>query len=417
MTTLARDEWTQDSVWYNVENKLKAAGISISAGTRKYVKTLIRSLCAEAGVTRESIGIIAAPRCTMYFDGEPISVGFERIDELAQMGTDIVFIEKLDTVKVLSKYASEWGVALVNSQGHLVEYGKDLINAANASGANLGIFTDDDQHGHMIADEAPGEIVRLGVDDKMLQDLGLAKGGNNTKIDGVLAAVGGESLWEYLMGRLGEEYPTRNYTRVIEKPDLSKHDPKGIRDIRDTISKYRELITSDKWEEIESGLEEVEGFIHVNERRAEIDEELGAIVEKNPLLKELALKLEGVTPILDKINKSIQKSEKQKQKEKDKQKEKEEKERETYARDHKPRDVSRDIKQDSSSQDNNDLFDIEGVGPTTARKFKEEGFHSALDIAFSSIDRLVVALNCSKETALSFINAAKKVIDEKEKGG
>lgn len=259
MTTANADEWTQDSVWYAVEDDLKAAGIKIGKRTRDWVKRLIRILCKDAGVTRESLGIIAAPRCTMFFNNNWESVSFDKIEELAGRGTDIVFIEKLDIVKVLGNYASKYGVALVNSQGHLAEYGKDLIVAANESGANLGIFTDDDDHGHMIAAEAPGEIVRLGVDDKMLEYFGLTKGGKNLHIDGVLAVVGGEALWEYLQDRLEEEYPIRDYTRVIGKPDLSTYDPEAIRNIREIVYDYRESITSDKWTEIESELTEV-GF-------------------------------------------------------------------------------------------------------------------------------------------------------------
>jgi hypothetical protein len=314
MSVKELDDWTQDSAWYGFEDRLKELGIAIKKGTRKYVKRLIRELCEEAGVTRESLGIIAAPRCTMYFDGRWTSVTFEKIEELAGMGTDIVFIEKLDIVRVLGKYASGYGVALVNSEGHLVEYGKDLIKAANASGANLGIFTDDDRHGHMIADEAPGEIVRLGVDDEMLQHFGLSKGGRNTKIDGILNAVGGEALWEYLKGRLEEEYSTRDYTRVISKPDLSKHDPEAIKNIRDIIYKYRESITADKWDEIESKLTEVNGFINVDEKRDEIEEELGRIVEADTLLKELASKLADVKPILDKMENVLKAKEDEKRK-------------------------------------------------------------------------------------------------------
>jgi hypothetical protein len=153
----------------------------------------------------------------------------------------------------------------------------------------------------MIADEAPGEIIRLGVDDEMLDHFGLTKGGRNLHIDGILTAVGGEALWEYLMKRLENEYPTRDYTRVIQKPDLSKYDPETIQNIRDIVENYRESITSDKWTEIESELEEVNGFINRYEKEAEIDKDLGAIVKEDNLLKELASKLAEVKPILDKI--------------------------------------------------------------------------------------------------------------------
>jgi LAS superfamily LD-carboxypeptidase LdcB len=39
-------------------------------------------------------------------------------------------------VEVLSDYADKYGIALVNIIGHLTEYGKDLIEASNESGAS-----------------------------------------------------------------------------------------------------------------------------------------------------------------------------------------------------------------------------------------------------------------------------------------
>jgi hypothetical protein len=84
----------------------------------------------------------------------------------------------------------------------------------------------------MIADEAPGEIVRLGVDDAMYQHFGLDTSKPiNHKIDGVLSVVGSEALAEYLLERMEEAYPTRDYNRVISvTPFLSKHYPQAIND-------------------------------------------------------------------------------------------------------------------------------------------------------------------------------------------
>jgi predicted flap endonuclease-1-like 5' DNA nuclease len=421
MSVREQDEWTQDSAWYNFEGVLKELKIKYTGKTRKYVKKLIRILCEEAGVTREELGIIAAPRCTMYFDNESISVGFDKIEELAQKGTDIVFIEKLDIVRVLSKYASAYGVALVNSQGHLAEYGKDLIEAANASGANLGIFTDDDKHGHMIADEAPGEIVRLGVDDAMYQHFGLTPGGNNTKIDGVLAAVGGEALWEYLMERLEEEYPTRDYTRVIEKPDLSIHDPEAIKNIRDIIYNYRESITADSWAEIESKLTEVEGFINVDEKRDEIDDKLGKIVEADELLKELAAKLAEVKPILDKMENAMKAKEDEKQKKE--QEEKAELERKKQAdKERAEKEKAELLKKygDVCSKYDLDLTDVPGIAPVSAIRLRDAGIVSVIDLAVSTVEQIIIKLELgsnpseeSKQRIAADIAAAKKLLEEK----
>ena len=179
----------------------------------------------------------------------------------------------------------------------------------------------------MIANEAPGEIVRLGVDDEV-SVLWLNQRGKNLHIDGVFQRWR-EALWECLQDRLEREYPIRDYTRVIGKPDLSAYDPEAIRNIRDIVYNYRELITSDKWTEIESELTEVEGFILVDEKTTEIEQELGNIVKEDSLLKELASKLAEVKPILDKMENEVKsKQEENKKKERRRREEREEEEEE-----------------------------------------------------------------------------------------
>ncbi|HZE79094.1 MAG TPA: helix-hairpin-helix domain-containing protein, partial [Nitrososphaeraceae archaeon] len=53
-----------------------------------------------------------------------------------------------------------------------------------------------------------------------------------------------------------------------------------------------------------------------------------------------------------------------------------------------------------------EIQDIEGVGPTTAKKLKEAGIVSVMDLAVTSAEELAVDINTSKETAASFIMAA-----------
>ena len=118
------DEWTQDSVWYNALPIFEKWNVNLP--TRKHLKSLIRGVCKKLGVTRERIGIVAAPWATMYYRGQWLSVSFETLGWLAERGTDMIFIEKLDIVKVEGKYADKWGIALVNSRGHLSEYTEDL---------------------------------------------------------------------------------------------------------------------------------------------------------------------------------------------------------------------------------------------------------------------------------------------------
>ena len=57
-----------------------------------------------------------------------------------------------------------------------------------------------------------------------------------------------------------------------------------------------------------------------------------------------------------------------------------------------------------------EIQDIEGVGPTTAKKLKEAGIVSVMDLAVTSADELAADINTSKESAATFIMASQKLL-------
>src|ERR671932_589590 len=57
-----------------------------------------------------------------------------------------------------------------------------------------------------------------------------------------------------------------------------------------------------------------------------------------------------------------------------------------------------------------DIQDIEGIGPTTAKKLKEAGIVSVMDLAVTTAEELAVDINASKESAAAFIIAAQKLL-------
>jgi len=324
-------EQTQDSLWYNALPQFEEHGVKYSSDSRKHFKFCIRELCREHGIAREQIGIIAAPWGSMLFEGEWYDISFDTIKDLAKKGTDLVFIEKRDIVMAQGKYASEVGVALVNTHGHLSDYTEDLAELADISGAHIAIFTDYDIPGILIASTLKENVPRLGVDERMLDHFNINKNDKNIsipynpkvdrlkdynlrrlinndkrfspdmvdidflkhekiEIDAILAAVGAERLWEYLKDLLKKEFPKRNYRRVIDpSPDLSKHYPPIVKQLQLYYDKRAREITEQESKKIEEELKDVEGFINVKEKEKEIlDDRLGKIVLEDKPMKDIA---------------------------------------------------------------------------------------------------------------------------------
>jgi hypothetical protein len=325
-------EQTQDSLWYNALPLFEQYYVKYSNDSRQHFKTCIRDLCKEYDIAREQIGIIAAPWASMFFDGQWFDISFDTIEDLAKKGTDIIFIEKRDIVRALGKYASRWGVALVNTHGILSDYAEDLAYLADISGAHITLLTDYDIPGILIASKLKESVPRLGVDERMLRyfnmshenkmlvipysakvarlteinldalvnrdkrfkskkviDLEFLKQ-HKIEIDAILAQVGPESLWEYLRALLKKEFPRRNYLRVIDpRPDLSKHYPPIVTQLRLYYDNVVHEITEPESKKIEEELKDVPGFIDVKEKEKEIlNERLGKIVTDNPHLKDVA---------------------------------------------------------------------------------------------------------------------------------
>jgi 5S rRNA maturation endonuclease (ribonuclease M5) len=338
---------TQDSLWYNALPLF--AKYKLEPPDRSTFKTNIKAVCKDYEVTREQLGIIAAPWASMYFNGLWHDISFNSIQSLAQKGTDIIFIEKRDIVQAIGKYASDWGVAVVNTHGHLSEYTKDLAEIAKTSGAHITILTDYDIPGLVIASSLKN-VLWLGVNEKMLKFFGITHDnkervvpytpkkrriteenlqillksderfssspknktiididflrnpnrsygkrvvGEKVEIDAVLAEVGAKRLWNYIKSELGLVYKERNYLRVIDpNPSQSDHYPKIVRKIQIYCKRREEEAKKEESQKIGLELEKVEGFLKVRKKRKEIDKRLGTLVENDPPLKKMATELE-----------------------------------------------------------------------------------------------------------------------------
>jgi Protein of unknown function C-terminus (DUF2399) len=321
-------KWTLNTVWYLFLEVLQAHSIKV---TRGYVKRLVKELCEAAGVTRESLGIYAGVRAELYFKGDWSSVSFDSVGALAEKGTDIVFVEKEGIPEVLTDFADTYGIALVNTRGHLTEYGKDLMTAAKDSGANVVIMTDYDATGVKIASESPTEMPWIGANDEMLRyfkldrdSVSIATETNANKdyvrdlvsngrhrdgrrdqrfrnvdveflyqerveLDAILAKVGDERYFQYILDTLKELYPIRNYTRAIEIPsdELEAKHEESLDLIK---ARVKEVIDAES-KKIEEELSQVEGFIKVEEKLDEIKQRLVKTLDETPHYEDFVNKL------------------------------------------------------------------------------------------------------------------------------
>jgi hypothetical protein len=294
-----------DTIWYLLLPAMEKFNIHVK---REYFKSLLKKICNKRGKKRSEIGIITGARAELYFNGRWESVSFDAIEELAQKGTDIIFIEKEGIIDELKPHVDKYGVAMVNSRGYLTEYAHDLIRAARKSGANIIIITDYDLSGVNLASKCSEDIPWITMDDSTLEYFGLQKDKtivvnatnkklfkhvqeiieedarfadldidflttNRIEINAVIAQVGDLRFWNFIMDKLQQLYPTRNYNRAIKLPsqDLGSDEtdlyPNAIRKFILHIRNVVQTAVEEIEENIESEQESVTGFLEVETQK------------------------------------------------------------------------------------------------------------------------------------------------------
>jgi hypothetical protein len=310
---------SHDTAWYLLLDKMQNADIHV---TREWFKTLIKKICDAAGIKRADYGLITGARADFYFDGGWQSVSFEAIIELAAKGTDIIFIEKQGIIDELKEFADKYGIAMVNSRGYLTEYAHDLIKAAKISGANIILITDYDLSGINLASKCDESVYYITMDDSTLDYFGLPKDErivvdatnkgliktvkkivqidsrfanvdinflkqSRIEINAVLAQVGDERFSNFLMDKIGERFPTRNYNRAIPPPskdeDADEIDlyPKGMKRL---IKYYRDKVSEiveDEEAQIVKEQEKVQGFLDVAEQKKKNKERVMKVIAED----------------------------------------------------------------------------------------------------------------------------------------
>ena len=82
---------------------------------RQKLYQYIKDYCEEwyLNIKRHQIGISAADRAVMAYQGQTYSVSFENCKQLARRGVDIICIEKEGIVEKLGPFTKGVGIALV----------------------------------------------------------------------------------------------------------------------------------------------------------------------------------------------------------------------------------------------------------------------------------------------------------------
>jgi hypothetical protein len=168
------DRWDQSDVFYNTRKRLDAMGYDTSKyaerDKRKELTRHIKDYCDSLGIKRHDIGIFAADRAVLAYRGQLYSVSFENYEQLADLGTDIICVEKEGIVDKLVPFTTYFGIALLQSQGFIAEFGEMLAHAAAKNGAHVAILTDFDSSGIDLAFTIK-DVTRLGISLKSIDEI------------------------------------------------------------------------------------------------------------------------------------------------------------------------------------------------------------------------------------------------------
>ncbi|MFY9872186.1 MAG: hypothetical protein WAK17_20950, partial [Candidatus Nitrosopolaris sp.] len=278
--------WTRSTAFYTCRKILKNIGYADEELNRENITQYIEQVCDEMKITREDCGVYAADRAQLYFRGRTYDIGFDDLEGLAQKGVDMLIIEKEGGAEQLAPLAAKKGIALLNARGFLVEYAIRLAEIAGKYGCNIAILSDLDIYGLTICSKIPG-VYRIGISFETVRyfnlnledveeeynapsfDMDFSKfateeleylKSKRIEIDSVMIAVNdNQKFWEYIVKKLEEQFPTRDYNRAIDIPEHVV--PTTLEKLNEMVRILSTRLTRDKRNEISSKYHGYEGFI------------------------------------------------------------------------------------------------------------------------------------------------------------
>lgn len=319
---IKRRPWDHSDVFYAVRTWLNRHGWDTSvyndseaggSDRRKSLYDKIQDVCENTyGVKRHQIGIFPDERAIMAFNGSMYAVGFEGLRELMLNGTDVIVVEKAGTVMKMVPFTSKFGIAFIQSQGFVSQYGIALAGLCNgqdkiahvyASDDNgryylpqyvghLGVLTDCDHSGVMIGAKIPGAC-RLGIDVTTIDEINNANPAlaRKLRLEDLVEGTKPNTHWKSLLNLAKE---TGKLVKELSEGDRIYYMNYLRRKIKITEDGEVKVVHED--DEVDDDDEELQYFINYLARnRIELNTILAA-VEPQVFWNWLKWKLETIWP-------------------------------------------------------------------------------------------------------------------------
>lgn len=125
----------------------------------------------------------------------------------------------------------------------------------------------------------------------------------------IIAKVGAEALWKFLLYKLTETFPEPlDYSDIVDEPKPQDHYAKIIADFQEYIESLYELAYSKEWEKVTQELESVKcypspeyGLMNVDMKNEEIRDRLGKHVIKDANIKNTIVSIKRLLDSLQSI--------------------------------------------------------------------------------------------------------------------
>lgn len=332
------DRLTQSTVWYRIrplmmvdyeERRFKPK--KSWGDTRRYLTSIIDDLCQGEllyqgeeiflgqSVSREDLGIFAAAKGMMLYNGESYPISIDNIKKIANKGIAVWAIEKEGIPNIIAPFAGEYGIALVTSGGRFTKYIKKLIEEIKKIGSVPQIVVDYDSVGDDIARSTYTPTAKIGVyrdivpwlqangypdltEEDVEESYTPPKGipiydeyleDHRIELDSIIAKTSGEALFKYLLykAQLPEFAPGGfDINKVTTIPDndafysdtvqaaLMKYDRAKDSIVR-KLNKLIDDRLDDEITQIEKENENARELKPINDKDQEIRDRLNEIVE------------------------------------------------------------------------------------------------------------------------------------------